>query len=160
MIHGIYSSNQNRNFQRDIAYINLQIFSIKKAESVAIIKLALESPDSRIKAAGCLVAGEKNFDFVEDLILNVNDDDELVRQASRQALIYLSNKIICEREKSAKQDVTKNGKMPPGKNTGIKAVDFGPIIGEHSNLALNSSQNMWKVWFAENLGKNRNSTDK
>lgn len=150
-------STPNRNIQRDIAYINLQVFSIKKADSNAIVKLALDSPDSRIKAAGCLVAGEKNYDFVEDLIHNVNDDDELVRQASRQALIYLSNKILCEKEKLAKPVMPGNPKAAPAKNQGIKAVDFGPIIGEQSNVALNSSQNMWKVWFAENLRKNQNS---
>lgn len=141
----------NRNIQKDITYINLQVFSIKKAQSNAMVKLALDSPDSRIKCAGCLVAAEKNYDFLEDLLTHVNDDDDLVRQASRQSLIYLSNRVLCEKEKASKPPQAKNSKVAASKVAGIKAVDFGPIPGEDSNVALNASQNMWKAWFAENL---------
>jgi len=136
-----------------LAYINLQVYSIRKSNSDAILKLALDSSDARVKAAGCVVACEKNYDFIEDLIESVAHDDELVRQASRQSLVLLSSKLLCEKDQGIKVGKDNKIAVQGKKSTNLNAIDFGPILSETSNAALNTSQNMWKVWFKENLNK-------
>lgn len=100
------------------------------ANSKPLLELSLRSEDPRVRAAGCIVARRHGLEYIEDLIDSVGHDHELVRQAGRESLFIISSSIVKSRP-----------------------VDFGPVIGETSNLATCASQNMWKAWFAENRAK-------
>lgn len=137
----------------DIAYTNMQYASLKKTNSKKMLMLALQSSDPRFKSAGCLLAHEYNFEFLEDLIENIDSSDIVLSQSARQSLIILSNKAICgsQPKKQEKPTATATKSTAVAKPQINHYVDFGPHINYMDNVSLNASQIMWKTWFAENV---------
>ena len=68
----------------------------------------------------------------------VADQNELVRQASRETLMLISRQVA----------VSKQG------------VDFGPTVGDKTNVGACSSQTMWKAWFQLNEAKQKEKKEK
>ena len=112
----------------DIYYMRGIVSSVLVTNSPALIEQALKSSDYRVKAAGCVLAKWHGKEYFEDLFNGLTDDSDLVRQASRESLIYLNHTMTRQR------------------------VDFGPFPGELSNEGPCASQSMWKAQFrvAEN----------
>lgn len=152
-----------KKLQMDIAYTNMQFFSLKKANSKQVYLTALQSSDYRLKAAACLMAYDYGFDYIEDLIDAVSSPEIVLSQAARQSLIRLSNKILCGEEQENNKE--KNSKIAPKANNNkslvktnnLHYVDFGPNIFFMQNESLIASQNMWKVWFNEKSAKQSKS---
>jgi len=144
----------------DIAYTNMQYASLKKTNSKKMLMVALQSSDPRVKSAGCLLAHEYNFEFVEDLIDAIDSSDVVLSQSARQSLIVLSNKAICgnQAKKQENSTATKSTTAKPtvvakpvAKTQQNHYVDFGPHINYMDNVSINASQMMWKTWFSENV---------
>lgn len=172
-----YQDDQNlRSLQMDIAYTNMQFFSLKKANSKQVFLTALQSSDYRTKAAACLMAYEYGFDYIDDLIDAVGSSDIVLNQSARQSLVRLSNKVLCGEEQIKKQkEAAKQKEVTSNKNANSKVankssvytpanvthyVDFGPNIYFLQNNSLNASQNMWKVWFNEKIVKENQKKSK
>ena len=137
----------------DIAYTNMQYASLKKTNSKKMLMVALQSSDPRVKSAGCLLAHEYNFEFVEDLIDAIDSSDIVLSQSARQSLVILSNKAICgnqpKKQEKSTATITKPTAVANTKQNHY--VDFGPHINYMDNVSINDSQMMWKTWFAENV---------
>lgn len=155
-----YNSAYSRFLQKlqaDISYTNGQFASLKKANSKQVFLTALRSSDNRIKAAACLMAFDYDFEYIEDLVDAVGSSDMILNQSARLTLVKLSNKILCDDlqkkiDESKKNDLNKkNGKSTPPTvvNRSQHYVDFGPNVYYMDNQTLNTTQNMWKIWFDE-----------
>lgn len=103
--------------------------------TTAIVDQALKSSDFRIKAAGCVIARRLGKEYVEDLLEGLADDNDLVRQVSRESLIII-NHINTK-----------------------KKIDFGPWPGEHNKVNTCASQSLWKAHF-RTLENNQNKGSK
>lgn len=107
----------------DIYYMRSIINSMLVNNTAAIVEQALKSSDFRIKAAGCVLARRLGKEYVEDLFDGLVDDNELVRQVSRESLMIINHFH------------TK------------KKIDFGPWPGEQNNVNACASQSLWKAHF-------------
>ena len=75
----------------DIAYTNMQYASLKKTNSKKMLMLALQSSDPRFKSAGCLLAHEYDFEFVEDLIESIDSFVKEQFSNTIQPLLTIAN---------------------------------------------------------------------
>jgi len=111
---------------QDIQYMRSIVQSILVTNSTAMVAQALKSDDYRVKAAGCVLARRCGKEYLEDLFDGLVDDNDLVRQVSRESL-YILNYMMTK-----------------------KKVDFGPLPGEQSNASACASQSLWKAHFRIN----------
>lgn len=118
--------------------MRIHVASLVKSDSKPMVELAMRSLDPRVKAAGCILARKYDTEYLEELIEAVADQNELVRQASRETLILTSMKVAVSRQ----------------------GVDFGPTVGDKTNVGACSSQTMWKAWFQINEAKQKEKKDK
>ncbi len=100
--------------------------SILVTNSTAMVAQALKSEDYRVKAAGCVLARRCGKEYLEDLFDGLVDDNDLVRQVSRESL-HILNYMMTK-----------------------KKVDFGPLAGEQSSVSACASQTLWKSHFRIN----------
>ena len=107
--------------------------SILVTDSKAMVEQALKSEDFRVKAAGCVLARRCNKEFLEELFDGLVDDNDLVRQVSRESL-HILNYMMTK-----------------------KKIDFGPLPGEQSSVSACASQTLWKSHFRinENAANNK-----
>ena len=107
--------------------------SILVTDSKAMVEQALKSDDFRVKAAGCVLARRCGKEYLEELFEGLADDNDLVRQVSRESL-HILNYMMTK-----------------------KKVDFGPLPGEQSSVSACSSQTLWKSHFRinENAANNK-----
>ena len=119
----------------DIYYMRGIVNSMLVNNTTAIVDQALKSSDFRIKAAGCVLARRLGKEYVEDLLEGLADDNDLVRQVSRESLIII-NHINTK-----------------------KKIDFGPLPGEQNNVNTCASQSLWKAHF-RTLENNQNKEKK
>ena len=110
---------------QDIQYMRGIVQSILVTNSTAMVAQALKSEDYRVKAAGCVLARRCGKEYLEDLFDGLDDDNDLVRQVSRESL-YILNYMITK-----------------------KKVDFGPLL-EQSSVSACASQTLWKSHFRIN----------
>lgn len=118
--------------------MRVHVASLVKADSKPMVELAMKTLDPRVKAAGCILARKYGTEYLEELIDAVADQNELVRQASRETLMLISRQVAVSRQ----------------------GVDFGPTIGDKTNVGACSSQTMWKAWFQLNEAKQKEKKDK
>ena len=111
---------------QDIQYMRGIVQSILVTNSTAMVAQALKSEDYRVKAAGCVLARRCGKEYLEDLFDGLVDDNDLVRQVSRESL-YILNYMMTK-----------------------KKVDFGPLPGEQSSVSACASQTLWKSHFRIN----------
>ena len=107
--------------------------SILVTDSKAMVEQALKSEDFRVKAAGCVLARRCGKEYLEELLDGLVDDNDLVRQVSRESL-HILNYMMTK-----------------------KKVDFGPLPGEQSSVSACASQTLWKSHFRinENAANNK-----
>ncbi len=119
---------------QDIQYMRGIVQSILVTNSTAMVAQALKSEDYRVKAAGCVLARRCGQEYLEDLFDGLVDDNDLVRQVSRESL-HILNYMMTK-----------------------KKVDFGPLPGEQSSVSACASQTLWKSHFRinENAANNKN----
>ena len=111
---------------QDIQYMRGIVQSILVTNSTAMVAQALKSEDYRVKAAGCVLARRCGEEYLEDLFDGLVDDNDLVRQVSRESL-HILNYMMTK-----------------------KKVDFGPLPGEQSSVSACASQTLWKSHFRIN----------
>ena len=111
---------------QDIQYMRGIVQSILVTNSTAMVAQALKSGDYRVKAAGCVLARRCEKEFLEDLFDGLVDDNDLVRQVSRESL-HILNYMMTK-----------------------KKIDFGPLPGEQSSVSACASQTLWKSHFRIN----------
>ena len=111
---------------QDIQYMRGIVQSILITNSTAMVAQALKSEDYRVKAAGCVLARRCGQEYLEDLFDGLVDDNDLVRQVSRESL-HILNYMMTK-----------------------KKVDFGPLPGEQSSVSACASQTLWKSHFRIN----------
>ena len=111
---------------QDIQYMRGIVQSILVTNSTAMVAQALKSEDYRVKAAGCVLARRCGKEYLEDLFDGLVDDNDLVRQVSRESL-HILNYMMTK-----------------------KKVDFGPLPGEQSSVSACASQTLWKSHFRIN----------
>jgi len=83
----------------------------------AFVKKSLEDERTEVRAAAAKAAGSKGYKLVEQLIPMLNDNDQDVRQAARQALVQLS-----------------------------KGQDFGPERNADAT-AVSAAIQQWQAWW-------------
>jgi len=91
-----------------------------------MVEQALKSEDFRVKAAGCVLARRCGKEYLEELFDGLVDDNDLVRQVSRESL-HILNYMMTK-----------------------KKIDFGPSPGEQSSVSACASQTLWKSHFRIN----------
>ena len=111
---------------QDIQYMRGIVQSILVTNSTAMVAQALKSEDYRVKAAGCVLARRCGQEYLEDLFDGLVDDNDLVRQVSRESL-HILNYMMTK-----------------------KKIDFGPLPGEQSSVSACASQTLWKSHFRIN----------
>ena len=122
---------------QDIQYMRGIVQSILVTNSTAMVAQALKSEDYRVKAAGCVLARRCGKEYIEDLFDGLVDDNDLVRQVSRESL-HILNYMMTK-----------------------KKIDFGPLPGEQSSVSACASQTLWKSHFRinENAVNNKKIAD-
>jgi len=121
--------------------MRIHVASLVKADSKPMVELAMKTLDPRVRAAGCILARKYGTEYLEELIDAVADQNELVRQASRETLILVARQVSVSKQ-------------------GVGMIDFGPIVGDKTNVGACSSQTMWKAWFQLNEAKQKEKKDK
>lgn len=115
--------------------MRIHVASLVKSDSKPMVELALRALDPRVRAAGCVMARKYGTEYLNELIDAVADQNELVRQASRETLVLTAMKA----------NTNKRGGM----------VDFGPAVGDKTNVGACSSQTLWKAWFSLNEARQK-----
>lgn len=124
----------------DIGYMRIHVASLIKSDSKPMVELAMKALDPRVKAAGLVVARKYNTEYLEELIDAIANENELVRQASRETLALVAMRVV-------------------GSKQGVGIIDFGPAMGDKTRVGACSSQTMWKAWFQLNEIRQKEKKD-